>query len=264
LKRQRTDLTDPFLPPSENRYNAPALEKGLRILEVLATSAAPLNTMEIGRLVGRSRNEIYRMLAVLESHNYIVRDPGGDGFVITNKLFSLGMRTAPVLSLTEAALPEMRRLAATVGQAVNLVVPSGDQIVFIARSESPAAFGFTVELGYHRHVLASSSGLLLFALQSPERQATWLERLRRTAPPGADIDDFLAEAAKVREQGWLVRESVTVEGVRDVCAAIWSADGCVANLLVPHIHLYADVRPIEEMLADVVRAAKRISAELVP
>src|SRR5580658_2402412 len=248
------------------RYNAPALEKGLSILEVVAKTNDPLKTEEIALAVGRSRNEIYRMLQVLESYGYIARDIKGEGYVPTQKLFSLGMHAPPIMDLTAAAVPEMQALAHEVGHSVHLVVPSDEQIVFIARVESHATFGFSVTLGYRRPVLDSTSGLTLFAFQTPELQDRWLEKLRRSARKGADIEGFVTEAQRARSDGWVIRRSVTVEGVTDICAPIWSAesDGCIANLLVPFMRFIASQQKPEDVARACRRAADRISQRLRP
>jgi DNA-binding IclR family transcriptional regulator len=251
---------------SDRRYNAPALEKGLAILEIVSGAPSPIKTEDIARAVGRSRNEIYRMLQVLESHGYIAREAGAEGYTATNKLFTLGMRKAPIANLNSVALPEMRRLSDQLALSVRLVVPSDDQIVFIAGVESTVSFGLSVHLGYHRPIILSTSGRLLFAFQPPERQMEWLQSLRETAPPEADFESFIADANKARRDGWLIRRSVTVEGVTDICAPIWTATsvGCAANLIVPLIRIVGqNLRP-EEVARATRAAADRITQALRP
>jgi DNA-binding IclR family transcriptional regulator len=248
------------------RYNAPALEKGLQILEIVSAAPAPLKTEEIARSVGRSRNEIYRMLQVLEIYGYIGRETSGEGYTATNKLFVLGMRKAPIASLVDVALPEMRQLSDKLGQSVRLVVPSDDQIVFIAGVESTESFGVLVHQGYHRPLVLSTSGRVLFAFQPPERQLAWLERLRRKAPPEADLEQFIADSQEARRDGWLIRQSVTVEGVTDVCAPIWSAGsiGCAANLIVPLIRIVGQNHNPEDVARATREAADRVTRTLRP
>lgn len=248
------------------RYNAPALEKGLVILEIVSESPTPLKTEDIARAAGRSRNEIYRMLQVLEAYGYIGRETNGDGYTATNKLFTLGMRKTPIANLNNAALPEMRLLSDELGQSVRLVVPSDDQIVFIAGVESTVSFGLSVHLGYHRPLLLSTSGRVLFAFQTPERQLSWLEQLRRNAPAQSDVDSFLSDAEKARRDGWLIRKSVTVEGVTDICAPIWSATsiGCAANLIVPLIRILGQNHDPEDVARATRATADRITRALRP
>ena len=56
------------------KYRAPALDKGLDIIELLAAAPAALSIAEISEGVGRSRGEIFRMLQVLEERDYIARN----------------------------------------------------------------------------------------------------------------------------------------------------------------------------------------------
>ena len=216
--------------------------------------------------MGRSRNEIYRMLQVLEAYGYIGRETASDGYTATNKLFTLGMRKTPIANLNGAALPEMRRLSDLLGLSVRLVVPSDDQIVFIAGVESTMSFGLSVHLGYHRPLVLSTSGRVLYAFQPPERQLTWLQQLRKSAPAESDVDSFLADSVKARRDGWLIRKSVTVEGVIDICAPIWTATsvGCAANLIVPLIRIVGQNHKPEDVAQATRAAADRITQALRP
>ncbi len=251
---------------NDARYNAPALEKGLAILEIVSASPTPMKTEDIARAAGRSRNEIYRMIQVLQAHGYIGRESNGDGYTVTNKLFILGMRKAPISNLTSAALPEMRLLSDQLGQSVRLVVPSGDQIVFIAGVDSVESFGLSVHLGYHRPIVLSASGRVLFGFQTPERQLAWLEQLRATAPPDADLESFIADSDRARKVGWLIRQSVTVEGVLDICAPVWAATsiGCAANIIVSFIRIVGQNHDPEDVARATRAAADRITQALRP
>ena len=60
-------MVNPKLPPpppetDSDRYRAPALDKGLDILELLSATDAGLTQAEIAKSLERSPNEIYRML----------------------------------------------------------------------------------------------------------------------------------------------------------------------------------------------------------
>ncbi|WP_347266589.1 helix-turn-helix domain-containing protein [Paracoccus sp. (in: a-proteobacteria)] len=57
-----------------HRYRAPALDKGLDILEVLAEQARDLTRAEIVRELGLSPSQIYRMLERLVARGYVTRD----------------------------------------------------------------------------------------------------------------------------------------------------------------------------------------------
>ena len=56
---------------TKKNYSAPALEKGLDIIELLSESSDGFSQAEIAKELNRSVNEIYRMLNILVSRNYI-------------------------------------------------------------------------------------------------------------------------------------------------------------------------------------------------
>ncbi len=124
--------------PRASRYRAPALEKGLDVIELLAAEKTPLNLSAISQRLGRSSGELFRMLQVLEFKGFITTAENGAGYVLTNKLFALAMTQAPVRSLVETALPIMRKLVQDIGQSAHIAVASEDQIVVITRIERPA------------------------------------------------------------------------------------------------------------------------------
>ena len=113
-------------------YSAPALEKGLDILELLAAAGRPMATRHIAEELGRSKNEIFRMVHVLLGRGYLQRDDGGEGFVLSNKLFGLGMQTARARALVTAAAPIVEAFAEEVRQAAHLVVAHRGETVVIA------------------------------------------------------------------------------------------------------------------------------------
>jgi len=148
-----------------SKYRAPALEKGLEILELIARETVPLSLSEISQKLGRSKSEIFRMIVALETLGYIARPDGDEGYRITNRLFMLGMAQPPIRSLQDTALPVMQAVANTVMQSCHLVVPVDDEIVVIARVDSPGDIGYAVRLGHKRPINLTASGAALFAFQ---------------------------------------------------------------------------------------------------
>ncbi|NBX04859.1 MAG: IclR family transcriptional regulator, partial [Betaproteobacteria bacterium] len=71
------------------QYRAPALDKGLDILELLATQPQGLTRAQIVQNMARSANEIYRMLERLVARQYVTRSAGGDRYALSHKLFAL-------------------------------------------------------------------------------------------------------------------------------------------------------------------------------
>ena len=245
--------------PKTSRYRAPALEKGLDVIELLAAEKMPLNLSAISQRLGRSSGELFRMLQVLEFKGFITVSDNGTGYVLTNKLFALAMAQAPVRSLVETALPIMRRLSHDIGQSCHMTVASEDQIVVITRIERPGDLGFSVRIGYRREITRATSGLVLFAYQDDETRRTWLKRCRLK---GDAAESFVARADVVRERGHHEAASDFVRGIVDLSAPILKGGIAVAALVVPFVHSSPLVKEMPESVEFVRAAARQISADL--
>jgi DNA-binding IclR family transcriptional regulator len=241
------------------RYRAPALEKGLDVIELLAAEKSPLNLSAISQRLGRSSGELFRMLQVLEFKGFITTE-NGSGYVLTNKLFALAMAQAPVRTLVETALPIMRKLTHDIGQSCHIAVASEDQIVVITRIERPGDLGFSVRIGYRREIARATSGLVLFAYQNDEVRRAWLKRCRLK---GEAADDFVARANAVRTRGHHEAASDFVRGIVDVSAPILRGDTAVAALTIPFVHSNPLVMEMPQSIDFVRAAARQISDEIV-
>lgn len=218
---------------SAPKYRAPALDKGLDILELLARAQAPLNMTEIASGVGYSKGEIFRMLQVLEGRSYIARESDST-YVLTNRLFMLGMERPNTKTLVEAALPVMHRLVDEVLLPCHLVVASEEQIVVIARVDSPSDYGFVVRVGHRRPLAHATSGLVLFAFQGDATRARWLAILDEK---GATYKRkrFIENADAVRTQGYASLASEAVDGVIDLSAPILRHGEAAGALTIPFV-----------------------------
>jgi len=246
---------------STPKYRAPALARGLDILELLARTSSPLSMTEIASGVGYSRNEIFRMLQVLEERSYIKRDENDSGYTLTNRLFMLGMERPQNKGLVEAALPIMHRLADETSHACHLVVASQEQIVVIARVDAPSDLGFVVRIGHRRPIAHSTSGLVLFAFQTDEVRARWLAMLD-AKDVGYRKKSFVERAQRVHAQGYANLPSEAVEGVIDLSAPVLQRGSAVGAVTIP----YVDRHPAKITLNATVEclrvAVREISAAL--
>ncbi|HEX7339288.1 MAG TPA: IclR family transcriptional regulator [Rhodanobacteraceae bacterium] len=248
------------MPNMPSKYRAPALDKGLDILELLAHTSEPLTMTEVAAEIGHSKGEIFRMLQVLEERGYIARDSTG-GFVITNRLFLLGMERPPVKTLVEAALPAMHVLAHQVMQTCHLVVVSGAQIVVIARVESPSDLSFMVRVGHQLPLAHSTSGAVLFAFQNDEVRGDWLAALDAAKVRYAR-KAFVKLADDIRAQGYATQASGDVDGVTDLSAPILRQGVAVGALTIPYVERHPAKVAEKVALQHLCAAAANISREL--
>lgn len=246
----------------KREYRAPALEKGLDVLELLAANRGGLTLAQISSALDRSSSELFRMVQVLEARGYVGRAADEDGLVLTNKLFALGMTRAPAKDLLEAALPVMRGVCQRIGQSCHLAVASGDQMVVVARIEAPGDQGFSVRVGYRRKIVEATSGLVLFAFQPDGIRQRWGETLRADVP-GADWSAFEAQVAKARKDGHVRADSYVTKAVVDLSVPIYGPDGVAAALTSPYVDTPTAI-PMAETVVELQKAAAEITSEIRP
>lgn len=243
----------------DRKYRAPALEKGLDVLELLSSHGEPMTPSQMSGVLGRSVSELFRMIQVLEFRGYIEQSP--EGYRLTNRLFTLGMAQAPVRSLVETALPVMRELAEATVQSCHLVVLSGEQIVVIARIEGPGDLGFSVRVGYRRNVIDATSGLMFYGCAPAAGKAELRERLAARFG-AARTNRFIKAAEEAGSRGHVERPSDFVKGVTDLVAPIMGADGVIATLISPYIERTPPTCGIEVVVGHLRRAAAALSTEM--
>ena len=246
---------------TKSRYQAPALTKGLEILELLAAATEPLSMSDISTALARSVSEIFRMLQVLEEHRYIAR--GDDGYRLTNRLFALGMGQPPVRNLVAIALPVMGEVARETGQSCHMAVASGAEMVVILGVEAPSLSGFAIRVGYRRPLHWSASGRVLLAFQSSDARDAMLEDVRQT---GADIDltALTAELDAITAAGLNTTPSPVLTGITDVSVPILAMGSARAALTVPFVDGPGARVTLVALQTVLHRAAATISKQLAP
>jgi DNA-binding IclR family transcriptional regulator len=227
-----------------NDYAAPALDKALDILELLAGEADGLSQTGIAEAVGRNVSQIYRVLATLERRGYVSRDERSGRYVLSMALFDLAHRHPPLRGLVQLAAGPMRSLADEIRHSCNLSVDDAGAVRVIAQAESPADFGYQVRVGA-RFPLTTATGAVLIA--------------GTDAATSTPID---GEAAQLAE-GYLTRADRLQAGITDVAVAVTGpTGGTVAAITVPYIGTSYSEVGLDEVLAAARATAAAISARL--
>lgn len=220
-----------------SQYSAPALEKGLDVLELLADCSPGLTQNQIAAALGRSASELFRMVEVLARRGYVARSSSDGTYSLTLKLFELAHRQPPVKRLLAVALPQMHDLAHTTRQSNHLVVLHEQRILVLAQVDSPEAMGFSVRLGAHFEFRADRvSALVHTAFQSDQRRAEMSEQMLGKDASSPSRSRLAARVALIRKQGYEEHISDTLPGITDICFPILDRLGhAIATLTQPYL-----------------------------
>ena len=198
----------------EHRYRAPALDKGLDILELLATEPGGLTRAEIVKAMGRSQSEIYRMLERLVARDYVTRMEG-DRHFLSMKMFVLATHYPPINRLLSSAKPLMAAFSKAVFQSCHLGIFDRGAITVIAQHDSPGEWGLNLRLGAHIELLTTGSGMAHLAFQSKESLAAIVDQF------GLTLDEALLRKLRVvKSQGYWMAPSRQARGMVDISAPV--------------------------------------------
>lgn len=216
------------------KYSAPALDKGLDIIEYLSAESAARSQAEIAAGLGRSPNEIYRILVNLEARGYLNRDESSGKYRLSLKLYALAHTHSPIEQLTNAARLPLQELAESVGQACHLSVPFNGKLMVVSQVKSPDPVSLSISEGTLFPLLNTTSGRVLLANFSPEEQDRLLageETFQKLS--ARERQTVKQQLADIKTQGYHCAASDITIGVTDCAVFVGTASsGLMAAVAV--------------------------------
>lgn len=211
---------------TSEKYRAPALEKGLDIIELLSSHGDGLTQGEIARALDRSQSEIYRMLSTLVRRGYVLRSQEDDHYSLSLKMFALSQRHPPVERLLELATPKMRAVTRKAWQSCHMGMESNGDIVVVASIASPGNWGLALRVGTVIGLGNTGTGRVLAAFRSNDAIEELLENHRLAqGEPELDRVAFFDHIQRIRELGYERMPSATAIGVTNLAYPVLNRDG---------------------------------------
>jgi DNA-binding IclR family transcriptional regulator len=246
-------------------YSAPALTKGLDVLELLAEARSPLTMKEIAEGLGRSKNEIFRMLVALQDRAYIERDPQTDAYSLTDRLFKLGLHSPTAQDLMSASMPELATVARECQHSPHLVLFNRGLTVVTAAVPGGEDMSFTLRLGYGLLASRATSGRVILAFQKPEVAQRMIDQCAARSPEPIDRVELEERLNVIRASGYVLRDSWDFVGLTDICCPVLGPDGsAVASIIIAYLNRYTRESRHAHALEVLRAACDRISAKLSP
>lgn len=148
------------------------LDRGLRALELLSESNAPLSISELAEKLDVHRSNAYRILRTLEAHRFVLRDPAGL-IHLGPRLASLGRGAAA--SLQQAVYPELVSLADELEHTTFLAVLDAQEVITILTAEPRFSNAAVAQkLGAVHPIHRGATGRAIEASLTPRERAELL------------------------------------------------------------------------------------------
>ena len=234
------------MPRSKKNYSAPALEKGLDIIELLSRSSVGFSQAEIAKELKRSVNEIYRMLNILVARNYIELDLDNDRYKLTFKLLQLSSQHQPIKNLMQNSLPMMREVAQLCNHSVHLSIYYAGKLLVIGQVDSPSSFNYSVTTGSTFDLLETSSGRVILAFQTVEERRRRFERRKlfiklqkkKNNLPSSDLEKKFSSKIihEIKKNKCEVVKSLQVNGVTNISVPVFDhTNQAIAAVTIPFL-----------------------------
>lgn len=210
-----------------DRYRVPALERGIRILELCGGHRAALSGTDVVRELGLPRATAFRLLRTLESLGCLVRTEGG-AYRVGPAVLRLGFEYLDSLEVNQVARGAVERLRDRTGCSAQLLIRDGREIVVVLKAVGPGAFSTNVNVGTRLPAHATILGRMLLCELTDAELADLYPELQLPRV-GATAPGTLTELKKLLyadlARGYAVSESAFEQGISAIAAPVRARDG---------------------------------------
>jgi DNA-binding IclR family transcriptional regulator len=204
-------------------YLIQSVSRALDILEAFTATEGELGVTELSRRLKLHKNNVFRLLATLETRGYVEQDKESGNYRLGMKTFEVASVFTHHLGVVRQARPVLEHLAQTTGEAAYLGVLDGPWVVGVDMVDTTQPVRVVSHLGRRLAAHAAALGKAQLAFRSrEEREEMW----KLHAPPsltGRTLVDPLRleeELARVAEREWALEDEELEPGVRGLAAPI--------------------------------------------
>jgi DNA-binding IclR family transcriptional regulator len=210
-----------------------SVSRALRILEVLAR-AGEAGVSAIAAEIGVHKSTVSRLLGSLEEHEMVIQSYDRGKYRLSFGILRLAAAVPERLEITEQGHAVCERLAAAVGETVNIAVLRSNLAVYLDQVRGPAAVGTQNWIGEATPVHATASGKILLAYLGSRQRHEFLRAVeleRYTDHTIVSVAQLDAELEAARRLGYAVVAEEYEVGLNAVAAPVRDYTGDVVAAL---------------------------------
>jgi len=202
-----------------------SVDRAAALIKAIADSTHPPTVNELATACGLNRSTTWRLLATLDGHGLIERDPVSQRYSLGYAFLRIAAG-ADVDPLVRRGRPVLEQLAQDTGEATNLAVARRFSLVYVDQVDPPHVmapnwYGRTVPL----HATSTGKAYLAF-LPGEEQEAVLPRRLDRyTGTTVTDRRRLAQELESVRREGYAVCVGELEESLFGASAPVLSEQG---------------------------------------
>lgn len=214
--------------PTEKKryYQISSLEKGIKILELLAEERA-LTVTQVGEHLDINRAGSHRFLATLRDLGYVEKNED-NRYRLTFRIMEMGMKVADRFEIRQEARKFMQELSTAFKETVNLGFWDGKDILHLDKIDSPEILRIDAPIGSKTPAYCTALGKAILAHLSPDELNSYLSSTR-LVPHGPNTIvskiKFRKELKKTCQHGYALDDEELAEGLRCIAAPVFDHTG---------------------------------------
>ncbi|WP_022665159.1 IclR family transcriptional regulator [Desulfospira joergensenii] len=245
-------------------YKIASLEKGIRILELLAQHGE-LSVSEAARLMETNRAGSHRFISTLKDLGYVEKN-SSNKYQPTLKIMTLATKVANRFEIRRIAKPYMHRLSMMFKETINLGLFKGGEIVHIDKIDSLEVLRMDSALGDKAPAYCTGLGKAVLAFLPGHELDHYLENtdLAEMAPNTiTDKEELLAELTRIRKNRYAVDDEEMAMGLRCIAVPIFDHNSYPAYALsISGPSMRLTHRALEEIKDTILTASDELSKML--
>lgn len=220
-----------------DRITAPALRRGLDILELLTEEQDGLRVPEITQHLGFPRATTHELVNTLADRGYVTVDKETGRIHLGVKVLRLGAGYERSIDLAQLGREAASEVATQCGETVQMVVRDGTFVIFIVKVDSNHSVRLVSQVGSRLPITCTAGGkVLLSSLRDTEIEQMFPNDDALVPMTSNSIDSLERlhrELKLTRERGWAEEHSESNQHVNCVSAPVFDRLGnCVAAMSI--------------------------------
>ncbi|SPM30624.1 IclR family transcriptional regulator [Mycobacterium terramassiliense] len=226
MARKRS-VTGRAQPDNRSSYIVTALARGLAVLNAFGPERYELSLRDLADAAGVTPASAFRIGFTLIEAGYVIRNPVTKGYRLGPRALSIGIETLSAMTLTEIAAPYLVALRDRTNETVKLAIPTGLQVVVVARVPSLSYPTMTNYIGAQMPATISSLGRAVLAWETTELMTSVLSKTKslRLTPKTLPKPQLREELETTRKRGYAVNDQGTTMEHRSVGAPLLASSG---------------------------------------
>jgi DNA-binding IclR family transcriptional regulator len=207
----------------KSEYIIQAVDHALDLLEQFQGDIDELGVTELSKRLKLHKNNVFRLLATLESRNYIEQNRVTENYRLGLKTLELGQTFIKQMGLLRQSRPVLEALVKECNETTYVAILKDSHIVYLDVVETDLTVRVVPRVGSRLPAYCTAAGKIQLAFMTDEELDNYLpakELKRYTANTITDRDEFKVHLARIVEQGYAIDNEEMDVGVCCVAAPI--------------------------------------------